>query len=696
MVSLSQKPSFCNNMAASGRQVGHYIQRNGRFVINNFEQLWGHRSFGWTPALRQQAAEANKGVAESTETIIIPRKKTWSKEAVLEALASTVSRDPTAYHYQFQDDPYLSPRTSAEFKLYFLSQESGRSAAKYFVNSNPKFFTKDFAEPHVPCLMPETVSLRLEEVSEEALKERISLRKVTAAVDMYDQLLQAGTAVSMETTHDLLNLICLYCDRDPVQEEGPKTEDAESGQEVRRRKIRFRQALDFLKSTWKENNNAERIFNLLPERDTQCYSALIRGMVKHGAYAKAFSMYTDMLNNRLTADVHTFNALISAAPDVREKYNERWDLISELLTQMSGQKVQPNLLTFNSVLKALRRCGSLARTKALQTLNEMKAVGIDPSLASFDHILAVFYKAGKHSSGWFCFFPASSGQNSTDILHEVVSELTGRSFTCQDPDDVLFFTSAMKICLDSKDLELGYKVQSLVEVGENWRMLGDPYQQSIYYGRFFNLLCMMEHIDIVLKWYKQLIPSLYYPNTQGLKDLMQALDTDSRLDLLPHIWKDIRSLGHDNKSDLVEELLTLMAREKHSPEVQESFAACALDIKSVFDGDRGRPSLEWSTPSLSHITTLLLRANMTQQAWEMLQLFKSKNRVPSEGLFNDFLSMCHSDGSPQRAVELVQLSAAFCLPATPKLANQTLAEFDLTEEQRAILSELESAGESSD
>lgn len=40
--------------------------------------------------------------------------------------------------------------------------------------------------------MPETVSLRLEEVSEEALKERISLRRVTAAVDMFDQLLQDG------------------------------------------------------------------------------------------------------------------------------------------------------------------------------------------------------------------------------------------------------------------------------------------------------------------------------------------------------------------------------------------------------------------------------------------------------------------------------------------------------------------------
>ncbi|XP_070769420.1 small ribosomal subunit protein mS39 [Enoplosus armatus] len=668
-------------MAAPGWHVGHSIQRNSRFLLNNFEQLWVHRSFGWTPALRQQAAEANK---ESTETIVIPRKKTWSKEAVLEALASTVSRDTTAYPYEFQDDPYLSPRTSTEFKLYSLSQESGRTAAKYFVNSNPKFFTKDFAEPHIPCLMPETVSLRLEEVSEEALKERINLRKVTAAVDMYDQLLQAGTAVSMETTHELLDLICLYSDRDPVQEGGPQTEDAESGEEAKRRKGRFRRASDFLKSTWRENNNAERIFNLLSERDTQCYSALIRGMVKHGAYAKAFSMYTDMLNNRQTADVHIFNALITAAPDVRDKYNERWDLVTELLNQMSQQKVQPNQLTFNSVLKALRRCGSLAKTQALHTLNEMKALGIAPSLASFDHILAIFFKA------------ASSGQGNTDILQEVMSELAGTSFTCQDPDDVLFFSSAMRICLDSKDLELGYKVQSLVEVGENWRLLGDSYQQSIYYGRFFSLLCMMEHIDVILKWYRLLIPSLYYPNPQGLRDLLQALDTDSRLDLLPAIWKDIRSLGHDNKADLVEELLTLMARDRHSPEVQEAFAACALDVKGVFDGDRGRPSLEWSTSSLSHIASLLLRANKTQQAWEMLQLFKSKNRVPPEELFEDFLSVCRSEGSPQRAVELVQLSAAFCLSATPRLAKRTLAEFDLREEQRAILSELESAEEPTD
>lgn len=76
--------------------------------------------------------------------------------------------------------------------------------------------------------MPEAVSLQLEEISEEALKERISLRKVGAAVDMYDQLLQSGAAVSMEVTHDLLDLISFCCDKEPEQDHEPETENTVS------------------------------------------------------------------------------------------------------------------------------------------------------------------------------------------------------------------------------------------------------------------------------------------------------------------------------------------------------------------------------------------------------------------------------------------------------------------------------------
>uniref|UniRef100_A0A4W4F5W6 Small ribosomal subunit protein mS39 n=1 Tax=Electrophorus electricus TaxID=8005 RepID=A0A4W4F5W6_ELEEL len=558
----------------------------------------------------------------SEEKIIIPKMKTWNAEAVLQALASTVNRDTTASNYVFQDDSYLTPRTSREFKLYYLSQESGRNAAKYFINTFPRYFQKDFAEPHIPCLMPETLELQIDEVSERALTECIQLRKVKAAVDMFDQLTQMGSPVSLDLTNDLLDLICLYGDQEPAQDVPP---EQRTNDMVRQRwqMGRPRRASDFLKIVWGENNNAERIFNMMPEPNSCSYGALIRGMVKHGSIPKAFIMYNDMLNNQLTADVHTFNALISAAPYLKEKYSEKWDLIIDLLKQMAYQKVKPNVLTFNAVLKALQRCGALGRVQAFPVLNEMKALGIAPSLASYDHFLGIFYKAGE-----YCFF----------------------GFT-----HIWLYT----LCLDTKDMEQAYKLQSLLDIGENWKLLGDSFHQSVYYGRFFNLLCMMEHVDVVLKWYRELSPSLFYPNSQRMRDLFQALDMDNRLDIIPQIWKDIKRMGHDNNTELVEEMLSLMAREKHKPEVQQSFAECALDVKTLYkQTDYGRVQLNWSASSLSNLQTA------------------------NEYLLKQFLDCIQMNNNSEQAVALVQISASFCLPLTSHLIKRVQQEFELNEEQK--------------
>lgn len=54
------------------------------------------------------------------------------------------------------------------------------------------------------CLMPETLEAQIEEVSEAALIERIQMRKVKAAVDLYDQLLQAGKDEQDEALHGIL------------------------------------------------------------------------------------------------------------------------------------------------------------------------------------------------------------------------------------------------------------------------------------------------------------------------------------------------------------------------------------------------------------------------------------------------------------------------------------------------------------
>ncbi|KAJ8372368.1 hypothetical protein AAFF_G00290010 [Aldrovandia affinis] len=656
-------------MAAPCVKAGLYIHTRNRLVLHKLEQVWLRRNFAASSTLSQHATASKPG---SVEEIVIPKKKTWDKVAILKSLASTVSRDRTASDYMFQDDPYLTPKTTTEFRMYSLALESGRSAAKYVISSYPRFFQKDFAEPHIPCLMPETVEPQIEEVSEAALVERIRLRKVGVAVDLYDQLLQAGSAVSTGVTNDLLDLRGIWM-RLRREKSVPLGRGA-------RRRARTRRA-----ECGGTTTTQRGIFRLMEERNERAYCALIRGMVKYGAHRKAFDTYTDMLNSRLTADVHTFNALIAAAPTVREYYSERWDLITEMLSSMEKQRVKPNLLTFNAVLKSLRRCGTLGRTQALQTLAEMKALSIEPSLATYFHLLGIFYKAGP------------SARSATKIIQEVIDEVSGKSFTVRDPDDVQFFIGAMKICLDLKDMELAYRLHRVLGEGHNWRLLGERYQQSMYYGRFFNLICMMENVDVVLKWYRDLIPSHFYPTSHGLRDLLQALDTDNRLDLLPQIWRDIKQLYHANKPELVEEVLALMSRDQHSAELQDSFADCALDVKKVFDqGDGGRTALQWTSSALSHTTTILLQAHRTREAWAMLQLFQRNNRVPAEALLEEFVSCARGSSEPQLAVELVQLANCFSLPATAQLAKRVEQEFQLNPEQKKTLSELEKHGDSRD
>lgn len=632
-------------------------------------------------------SQASAASSEVTEEIVIPRRKTWSKLAVLQALSSTVNRDPTAAHYMFQDDSYLTPRTSSEFRLYSLSKESGHNAAKYIVNTYPKFFQKDFAEPHIPCLMPEDLQPQIEEVSEAGLKERIQLRRVKDSVDMFDQLLQAGLTLSVETTNSLLDLICFYGDREPPRGDQPEEAEAIELEEANHKKRPgpLRRAGNSF-GVWRENNNAERIFSLMPEKNVSSFCTMIRGMVKYGAYSKAFSMYTELQNHRLTADVYAFNALIAAAPEVRDTYIEKWDLMQELLKDMAQQKVQPSLLTFNAVLKALRRCSAVGRSPAMYTLGEMKALNIEPSLASYDHLLGVFYKN------------VATAKGHTDILAEVLDEIQGKSFVPKDPDDVYFFSSAMKVCLDLKDIELAYRLHELLETGDNWKLLGDQYQQATYYGRFFNLLCLMEHIDVVLKWYQELIPSLYYPNSRGMLDLLQALDTDNRLAMIPQIWKDIKQIGHGNKGDLVEEVLSLMARDRHTPEVQAAFADTALDIKAAYEiRDKRRAPMEWTSSSLANTVTLLSRAGRTEEAWKMLELFKKLNRIPSNEVMVEFLNCTKQSGNREQAVKLVQLAADFGLPSAGTLAQKVMQDFSLSQEQRNILEELQSqSSDSSD
>ncbi|XP_028902418.1 pentatricopeptide repeat domain-containing protein 3, mitochondrial [Ornithorhynchus anatinus] len=643
------------------------------------------------------AASLPKTTSDPTgteEEIVIPKRKTWDKLAVLQALASTVNRDPTAAHYAFQDDPFLIPTSSNESRLFLLAKESGKKAAQYVIRTYPKFFEKDIADPHIPCLMPEYFGLhvepQIEEISEAALQERVQLRKVKASVDMFDQLLQAGTPVSLETANQLLDLLCFYGDQEPPREGQPRQseelgeaitqeEDPEEENETTSR----RRGVGQFGMSWRANNNAERIFSLMPEKNAHSYCTLIRGMVKYRAHKKAFDMYTDLSNDRLRADVHAFNALIEAAATVKDLHEEKWALMVDLLKQMAAQKVKPNLQTFNTILKTLKKFGMAGRIPALQTLNEMKAVNIEPSLATYYHLLEIFYK----------HIPSTKGP--APMIYEIMNEIQGKRFFPQDLDDDKFFQAAMRVCFSLKDLELAYQVHDLMRTGDNWKFIGNDSQRVFYYGKFFGLLCLMEQLDVTLKWYKELIPSVYFPHAQAIVDLLQALDMGSQLDMIPQIWKDSKGFGVSGRAEVKEEILELMARDKHPPELQALFADCAADIKSTHENqDGGRGPSEWTARSLSNIAILFLRAGRTQEAWKMLGLFKKQNRIPRSELLNEFLDSAKEHNNPSQAVEVVQLAGALILPIHEALAQRVMSDFPLSEEQKKILEGLRADSDS--
>ncbi|NXU55668.1 PTCD3 protein, partial [Turnix velox] len=593
------------------------------------------------------------------------------KLAVLQTLASTVKRDPTAAHYMFQDDPFLLPRNAASARLYSLSKEAGRNAAKYIIQQYPQYFDKTFSEPNIPCLMPETLTPQVEGLSVEALKERIHLRRVKDSVDLYDQLVQAGTPVPIETTNALLDLLCFYGDGESTLEnkEEPKEDLEEPEVNASEQKAPKRQrGSQSSASRWRENNHAERIFKIMPERNAHSYCTMIRGMVKHGASAKAYDMYIDMLNERQKADVHTFNALIAAVPYLKEKFVERWELAKDFLSHMVQQEVQPNLLTFNALLKTLRRCGGVGRSMALPVVKEMEALGIEPSLATYDHLLSIFYRGVD--------LPTSG------IINEVLDDVEKRSFTPQDPDDAHFFSTAMHICCDLKDIKLAYRVNKAMEKGENWKFL-DMDRVNGYWSKFFSLLCMMEQIDVVLKWYKETFSSVFYPTPKNILDLLQALDAANHLEAVPSVWEDMKQLGFSRKQDLLEELLSLMSRERHPEEIQLEFAKCADNIRAFHEQGREQAVMEWTGNNLGYVALLFSRVGRTQDAWYvMLERFPQINRIPKDEVMDEFLNCAKQTNCPDEAIKLVKLAASLGLPSAQRLKSRTEEEFELSEKQK--------------
>lgn len=106
----------------------------------------------------------------------------------IQALASTIKRDPTAPHYKFHDDPYLIPSSNFAKRSYALAQEAGRKAAIWVKQEHSDLFQHRNAEPFIEAFAPVEQLTEKTLITEELLEKYISSCQVANAIQVYGKL----------------------------------------------------------------------------------------------------------------------------------------------------------------------------------------------------------------------------------------------------------------------------------------------------------------------------------------------------------------------------------------------------------------------------------------------------------------------------------------------------------------------------
>ncbi|OMO76647.1 hypothetical protein CCACVL1_15505 [Corchorus capsularis] len=116
---------------------------------------------------------------------------------------------------------------------------------------------------------------------------------------------------------------------------------------------------------------------------------LIRLYGKSGMYDQASKVFDEMPNKGLLA----FNALIAAGVNAK-MYDKVNALFKELPKKLS---IEPDLISYNTVIKAFCDMGSL--DSAVSMLDEMEKKGVNPDVITFNTLLDSFFKDGRAVDG---------------------------------------------------------------------------------------------------------------------------------------------------------------------------------------------------------------------------------------------------------------------------------------------------------
>ncbi|CAH0397568.1 unnamed protein product [Chilo suppressalis] len=545
--------------------------------------------------------------SKSSDGISPPPRIQRGPTDILQALASTVGPDPTAAHYKYHDDPYLIPLSNYRKRAYALSAEAGRKAAAWIRDEHAELFTtREWdppgktktpyfnADPKIDAFTPRPIYNDESTVTEEDLKHTIQNALLEDSVKVFQLLGGIDGVADYNLKLSFLQLLCFYNEKEP---------DSMEWLEERWFSANTR---DRHAATWKLGGLADKIFASLEQKTSEAYCTIIQGMAKHYQAKRAHMLCQEAIEQGIPLSTSTFNGLLGCIGFLKEGTSLRVEALKQLLAQMEEQGLTPNEETLTSCLRSISAWGGgkILQQLAQQIIIEFRKLGIQPGLSAYYYLL--------------CLYCKERGPR-IDILSIILTDLEKREkLIPQDVTDTNFFITAMGVCSDHlQNINLAERLHALLMKGDNYKLVGDAYKESIYYRHFVTVACRHASFERTTQLLDTLVPNVYVPEPTVMEEIIKTLEVAGAGDRLAQAWSQLVVFGIANRTKLVERLLQAMCNcyEYQSDDIKAKIRNAASDIikygqltdeeiQNANKQDRRSPQQKLSADAMANIVAL--------------------------------------------------------------------------------------------
>lgn len=492
---------------------------------------------------------------------------------------------------------------------------------------------------------------------------------VNDAILIYSLLKKNNVEIPNELKQAFLELICFYNCEEPLEEDMVEERWFRQNQRLKERN----------RKTWKDNDTAEQLYNEIEPKTPQTYACIIRGMCKFYQVEKAYAIFQNCLANNIQLDVECFNSILNVARFVKESADLRWTLMLDLLKTMNEKGISPNLGTLNACLNSISEMGTKnAKEYTIQIMTEFKNIGIEPSLASYYHILHTFCR----DRG-----PVSH------VLVDILNEIEGKEFEMRDIKDTMFFVSAMDVCRNHLyDLNLAKRVDAFLHQGENYNLIGDSYKESIYYRNYFTLLVQAEPFEkFMADYYHLLVPHVYIPEPSVMEEILKAVEVTGSIENIPLLWSHMICFEQISRDTLLALIVRIMLQNKPDltikaqENLKETFSHIAWDIWSKIEEKnelRSKPVV-WTGKLLGDILRIICTSEDVDRASVIMEkLLTDQQKIlgePDYVAMEDYVQLCITKKQPSKAIQCLQYCTEIGFNESKNLAKTIYKGFTLDE-----------------